>query len=486
MVSGKDITNERYYHGIDMIAMFFYMIRKLPLVVLAAVIGAVISRYYVTHYATPVYQATSKIYIAGSDAAISLTDLKLSSSLSKDYQEIFQIHDVHQRVASMLDLDYSSSKLAGMVSTSSPNKSHILYITVESIDPEEAKQLADAYAEVVPDYIDNKMEMHRPQLLEKARKPVSPISPNVSQTVKDGATAGGMVVVLFFAIHFLIDDRIRLSGDIVAAVQLPVLGTIPVQNPDKNESQEPLNRNLSGQTMPQAIINGNLGLDDNGTESVNSICAAVSFAGNNLSRIAVTSCTPNEGKTFTALQLSICMANRGKRTLLIDCDLRKSVMQSRYRIQLNGSKAGLAHLLSGQCSVSDAVYATNFPDLFLIPVGHIVKTPLALLSSSGFDKLMKDLIETYDMIIVDTPPMGSVVDAAEIAKRCDGTILVVESKRTHSRMLKEAVEHLSATETPVLGCILNKTPVSLWRFGAFCIDGTNKTGIPRIIQRIRK
>ena len=484
--SGQDITNERYYHGIDMIAMLFYMVRKLPLIVLAAVAGAVISRYYVTHYVTPVYQATSKIYIAGSDTVISLNDLNLGSALSKDYQEIFKISDVHQKVADILGLTYSSSKLAGMVSTNKPGNSHLLYISVKSTDPEEARQLADVYADVVSDYIANKMGMHRPQLLENARKPGSPVSPNVKQTVKDGAVTGGMIVVLLFAILYLLDDRIRSSRDIANAVQLPVLGTIPVQKLERNEKHEPPNRKLLDGNRPHAIINGNVSLDDSAAESVNAICTGISFAGNRLSRIAVTSSAPNEGKTFTALQLSICMASRGKQTVLIDCDLRKSVMQSKYGIQLHGSGAGLAHLLSGQCDLSDAVYATNYPDLFLIPVGQLVKTPLALLSSPDFDQLMKKLTETYDMVIVDTPPMGLVVDAAEIAKRCDGAVLVVESKKTHSRMLKEVVEHLGASEIPVLGCILNKTPVSLWRFGAYCKNDTKKTGILRIIQRIKK
>lgn len=471
MDSGQDITNERYYHGIDMIAMLFYMVRKLPLIVLAAVIGAVVSRYYVTHYVTPVYQATSKIYIAGSDTAISLSDLKLGSTLSKDYQELFKIYDIHQKVASVLELDYNPSKLAGMVSTSNPNNSHILYITVKSTNPEEARQLADAYADVVSDYIANKMEMYRPQLIEKARKPGSPISPNVKRTVKDGAAAGGMIVVLLFALIFLIDDRIRSSKDIVNAVQLPVLGMIPVQKSSKKEKQEPLPRPLSDRNNPQTIINGNVSLDFNAAESVNAICTGIAFAGIRLHRIAITSCAPNEGKTFTALQLSICMANRGKQTLLIDCDLRKSVMLSRYKIQLKGSEAGIAHLLSGQCGLSDAVYVTNIPNLSLMPIGQIVNTPLALLSSPDFDKLMSDLAETYDMIIVDTPPMGSVVDAAEIAKRCDGIVLVVEGKKTHGRVLKEVVERLKTIKTPILGCILNKMAIGSFMRKRFTYSG---------------
>ena len=445
------------------------------MIVLAAAVGFVVARYYVTHYVPPVFQATSKIYIAGSDTSISLDDLKLGSSLAKDYQEVFKIHDVHQRVADMLGLDYSSSKLAGMVSASSPSNSHLLYVTVKSTDPEEAKQLADAYAEVVPDFIASRMEMRRPQIIEKARKPGSPISPNVKRTAKDGAVACGMSAVFLFFIIFLTDDRIRSARDITHAAELPVLGTIPVRRPEKNEKCEPPNPNPPDRDTPLAAIRGNPALDHDAIESIHTICTGIAFAGNKLRKIAITSCAPNEGKTFMALQLSVCMANRGKKTLLIDCDLRKSTMLSRYGIQLNGSDAGLAHYLSGQCGLSDVLYATSIPNLSLVPIGQHVKTPLALLSSFDFDKLLIKLCDSFDMIFIDTPPVGSFVDAVEIAKRCDGTILIVESKKARGRMLKAAVDHLRITETPILGCVLNKKAVSLWKSGAG--SGKGRTGI---------
>ena len=147
----------------------------------------------------------------------------------------------------------------------------------------------------------------------------------------------------------------------------------------------------------------------------------------------------------------------------MDCDLRKSVMKSRYRIRLKGKGVGLAHLLSGQCELSDAVYATNISNLFLIPVGELINTPLALISSSEFDDVLNRLRNSFDMIIIDTPPVGAVIDAAEVAHRCDGSILVVESRKTQARMLKTAAERMRQTEALILGCILNKVKTSRWK-----------------------
>lgn len=460
MGQGQDISTERYYHGIDMIAMLFYILKRAYWIILAAVIGAAVARYSVKHYATPLYQATSKLYIAGSDSIISEKDLKLGSSLAKDFQETIKTWYVYERVNERLGLDYSYNALANMVSTSNPSGSHLLYVTVIAPKPEEAQLLADAYAEAVQDYITNVMEMRRPQLLDKARKPKSPVSPNVSRSTRNGAVVGGLIPAILLVFFFLTDDRIRSDADIVNAVQLPVFGVIPFQRFKNKDSKEEVAASSLPKDKPQAIINEAFAINNAGIEALDIICTGISFAGNKLKNILITSCGEDEGKTFTTLQLSLCMAKRGKRTLLIDCDLRKSVMRSKGIIRLYGNGAGLAHLLSGQCGLSDVVYATNVSDLFLLPDGENVKTPLVLLSSPDFGRLMKELAKSFDMIFIDTPPIGSVIDAAEIARRCDGSLIVVEDKKTSKRMLKEAVDRLQRTQSPILGCILNKGPVA--------------------------
>lgn len=455
---------QEYYSGIDWVSVLFRLLEKIHWIALTAVVGAILAWIYVTGIVTPVYQATSKIYIAGSDTTISLSDLQLGSTLAVDYQEVFKIWHVHEMVDERLDLNYSYSQLENMVSVNNPNGSHLLYIYVKSPDPEEAKLLADTYAEVVQDYIANRMELRRPQILEKARTPNKPISPNVSAAVVKGALFGGLGMILILLFVFILDDRIRTGEDITKAVNLPTFGVVTRQNMERNAAEQEAPDQAA---MPayaegehQAVFRGNLKLDYAGEEAINAICSSMAFAGRNLKRVLITSCGANEGKTFTALQIAIGMTRRGARVLLIDADLRLSVMKSKYDIHFGTQPAGLAHFLSGQCQAEDAVYHTNIPNLDLLPDGVSVKTPLALLTSSEFDSLMSSVGEAYDLVIVDTPPLGAVVDAAEISRRCDGSMLVLEYNRTHARSLKEAVSLLQQTGTPVLGCIVNKAFVS--------------------------
>ena len=208
--------------------------------------------------------------------------------------------------------------------------------------------------------------------------------------------------------------------------------------------------------MYTALISGNLSLDYAGSEAVNTICSNLTFAGRDVRRIVVTSCEPNDGKSFVSMQVASNMARRGKRVLLVDADLRLSVLNSHYMIRLTGPGCGLAHLLSGQCGLEDAYYQTNIENLYLLPIGTDVQAPLNLIATQEFSALIRSLGESFDLVIIDAPPIGLVIDAAEIAKSCDGSVLVLEYNKTHRRALREAKTQMERTGTPVLGCVLNK------------------------------
>ena len=106
--------------------------------------------------------------------------------------------------------------------------------------------------------------------------------------------------------------------------------------------------------------------------------------------------------------------------------------------------------------MEQCVYETNIPNVYLIPIGTDVQAPLSLIATPDFANLMQTLGENFDMVIVDAPPVGMVIDAAEIAKSCDGSVLVLEYNKTRIRGLQDAYQQMTRTGTPVLGCILNK------------------------------
>ena len=208
--------------------------------------------------------------------------------------------------------------------------------------------------------------------------------------------------------------------------------------------------------MLKAVIQKSLDLDYAGAEAINTICSNLSFSGKNVKKVVFTSCEPNDGKTFVAMQVAANMGKRGKKALLIDADLRLSVMNAHYEIRLEGAGNGLAHLLSGQCLVDDAIYETNLPNLYLLPIGRDVSNPLSLIATPDFDHLIQYVSGLFDYVLIDAPPIGLVIDSAEMAKSCDGSVLVLEYNKTHRRALAEAKEQMERTGTPILGCVLNK------------------------------
>ena len=208
--------------------------------------------------------------------------------------------------------------------------------------------------------------------------------------------------------------------------------------------------------MRQAIVNKLDPLDYAGTEALNTVCTNLTFAGRDLKKIVFTSNTMAEGKSFMVMQILRNLARRGKRVVLVDADMRRSMLVKRHRIETEGEMLGLAHFLVGQCSLGDCLYETNLHGACIIPAGRDVSNPMSLIDSEYFARMLNDLAANFDMVLVDAPPVGMVIDAAEIAANCDGTVFVVEYAKTHLRDLRSCVWQMEQSGKPILGCILNK------------------------------
>ena len=223
---------------IDLVALFFRFLEKAHWIVLTALIGAAIAFGIVNYMVKPIYQATAKIYIVGSDTTISLSDLQIGSNLAADYKEVFKNWHVHELVDKRLNLNYSYSKLSKMVSVTNPSSTHVLYVNVKSPDPEEAKLMADTYAQVAREFIAAKMDMREPNVFEEARKPSSPVTPQKTRDIIIGFLLGALLAMAIVTIKFISDDRICTSEDIAKVGKLPTLGMIPLQDMDHNAEKE--------------------------------------------------------------------------------------------------------------------------------------------------------------------------------------------------------------------------------------------------------
>ncbi len=199
-------------------------------------------------------------------------------------------------------------------------------------------------------------------------------------------------------------------------------------------------------------------LDYYSNEAYNTLRTNIQFCGGDKRVIEFTSCMPNEGKSSVTLNLAVSMAESGKSVLLIDADLRKSVLKARVRLQERVD--GLTHYLTGQASVEEIICTTDIPQLHMIFAGPVPPNPSELLNSSLFEELISEQRKKYEYIIIDTPPLGSVIDSAIIARVCDGTIMVVETDAVSYKLAQEVKEQMIKTGCPILGVVLNKVDIS--------------------------
>lgn len=189
-------------------------------------------------------------------------------------------------------------------------------------------------------------------------------------------------------------------------------------------------------------------------EAYNSLRTNIIFCGADIKTISITSCFPNEGKSSVSRNLAINFAKAEKKVLLIDADMRKSVTMG--IVDTEGAVCGLSHFLSGQAELDDVIYSSrNNENLFVIFTGSFPPNPSELLSGERFKKLIQEARKCFDYVIVDTPPLGAVIDAAVVSSVCDGAIIVVRANKTSYKDVKAVKLQLEKANCKILGTVLN-------------------------------
>lgn len=199
------------------------------------------------------------------------------------------------------------------------------------------------------------------------------------------------------------------------------------------------------------------------SEAINTLCTNLSFSGAGIKRILVTSCESSEGKSFLTMNMMRTFASLGKRVVLVDADLRRSLIEARYGLRHSEGKiVGLAHYLAGMAGIEDVLYETDIPGAYIVPVGREVSNSLSLLNTPRFGQLLDRLASQADFVLVDAPPMGVIIDAAEIARYCDGTLLAVKYNAISRRELTDVKRQLEMTGCPILGAVLNSVEMDTY------------------------
>jgi len=278
---------------------------------------------------------------------------------------------------------------------------------------------------------------------------LDPASPAyaIGTTLREKTMLGVLVGLLLglaaaFFLEYL-DQTIKNAADVERVVGIPVLGQIP--------DDSGLQRN--GQRSGVALIT-QCAPDEPMAEAFRALRTNVTFVGAErpLQLIAVTSPGPGEGKSTTAANLAVALAQSGQRTLLVDADLRRPQVHRAFSLV---QEPGLTNILVGRAPAREAIRPDVQPQLDILPSGPTPPNPSELLGSNAMHALIGELRRTYDYIVLDTPPTLPVTDAAVVASSADGTILVLRSGDTEEVPAQRAVEQLKRVHARVAGVVLN-------------------------------
>jgi len=299
------------------------------------------------------------------------------------------------------------------------------------------------------------------RLLDAALVPTAAISPNV------GGAAGialALGLVLGFGLAFLLemlDSTVKSQEDVEKVAGLAFLGlvpSIPADGAAPEVSPPPAlvdvirsgSKDLYVLTHPKSAV----------AECCRAIRTNLLFMSPDklAKRLLVTSSGPQEGKSTTAINLAISMAQSGLRVVLVDTDMRRPRLHKAFEIPATSD--GVSRAIVGEVELGAVIRETGVQNLWLLPCGALPPNPAELLHADRFHALVEDLASRFDRVIFDSPPLGVVTDAAILSRLTDGTILVAKAGRTSKESLRRTEHQLMASGINLLGCILNDLDLS--------------------------
>jgi capsular exopolysaccharide synthesis family protein len=398
---------------------------------------------------TPVLYTTSTQTMVAVIAGDSTSDLNAGTTLAKSqvssYAAIAAGPKVLLPVMAELGTDESYDAFAGRISVTVPDGTTIIEVAATAGTPEEAKQIADAvsaelvkaigeFSPVAADgYSPIKATVVTPALL-----PTQPTQPRPARTLALGLVAGLLVGCVQAVLRTLLDRRVRDEEDVADVTEAPVVGAIQYDKPVKGAPDGPITTISGGRAEDYRRLRTNLQF----------------FNAEPMQRVVVvTSSIPNEGKTTTAVNLALTLAQAGEEVLLVDADMRQPSVGKALGLS---DLAGLSSLLSGTGKFEDYAVTAHLPNLTVLPAGIVPPNPSELLGSTRFDQLLSGAVERYRHVVVDTPPVLPVTDGAIVARAAGGVFLVVGANKTTRQQLGEALDALQTASATVRGIVLNK------------------------------
>lgn len=398
----------------------------------------------------PTYTAHTQLFVSiqGNGTAADLQQgNNFSQARVQSYVEAATTPAVLQPAIDSLGLDISPAALRSSVSATVDLNTVIISIAAEDESPVQAAALAQATANSLIKTIERLetpsqggVSPVRLSIITPATAPNAPSAPSTRSNIVLGTLSGLALGIGFAFLRNALDTKLRAVSDLRRVSEAPFLGGISF---DSDATKKPL-LTQAPQQGPRA-------------ESFRQIRTNLQFAhvNNDAKAILITSSLPGEGKSTTATNLAIAMAQAGQSVVLVDADLRRPRIDDYLGLDKN---AGLTTALIGQADVSDLLQPWGDDNLYVLTSGRIPPNPSELLGSDAMRKLISRLESKFDAVVIDAPPLLPVTDAAVLAQQVGGVVLVVGSARVKTTDVQKSLAALSMVQANLSGIVMNLLP----------------------------
>ena len=395
---------------------------------------------------TPTYEARAQVFVSVHTGG-STNDLLQGSSFTqkqvKSYTDLTTSPLVLLPVIDELNLTTTPDLLAESIRADSPLDTVLINITASDTDPQRASDIANATADSLATQV---TQLEKPDAdaspvkispVRLATPPSDPASPNTKLNVALGLLVGLALGVGLAVLREVLDTGVRSEADISHVTSSSIIGKIDY---DEDAPDQP----LIVQTHPHSLR----------AEAFRRLRTNLQFVdvAGRPQTIVVTSSLPGEGKSTTSINLAIALADSGARVILVDADLRRPSV-AEY-MGLEGS-VGLTTVLIGRASIEDVVQPWGTGNLHVLPSGQIPPNPSELLGSTSMANLLDSLSSLYDIVLIDTPPLLPVTDAAVLSRITGGALVVVGANTVNRQQLAESMRSLETVGARVLGLVVN-------------------------------
>jgi capsular exopolysaccharide synthesis family protein len=426
---------------------YWRTVRRRWRLVLGSVLVVVAVAAVWTWSVTPTYASTTRIFVSTSqtDENSAYTGNLFATQRVASYADLVTSNQLAERVASELD-DADPVTIRDQVTASAVPETVLLEIQATDADPERARDIAQAYAEQLQFLVE---ELETPNgksaavvkatLIDDAQVASSPIAP---QPLRNLALAGvlGLLLGIGLAVaRELLDTSVKSADDIAEITSAPVLGNIFQDNDAKRAPSEVLFTATPWAEAFRVLRTNMQYVDVDHDQKV----------------IVVTSSLPGEGKSTTAVNLAVTLTQAGQKVALVECDIRRPLIADRLELD---AAIGTTSVLIGKVSADDVMQPYADTTLDVMVCGQIPPNPSELLQSQAMESLLEELRSRYDVVVLDAPPLLPVTDAALLATRADGAVVVVSHGRTTRDQLSTAIERLESVDATTLGVVVNQAP----------------------------